>query len=136
VSHGLHPAAEAELGDAAHYYATQASRAIADAFLAEYERVIQLLVENPQRGPHLEGRLRVYHFDRFPFCVIDDVNVATGPRIFAVAHQRREPGYWGGRTASSPGEDRFFKRPFSLWTAPRARQNRGRTPRNTAPEAP
>jgi pimeloyl-ACP methyl ester carboxylesterase len=33
-------------------------------------------------------------------------------------------------------EDRIFKRPFSLWTAPRARQNRGRTPRNTAPEAP
>ena len=43
MSHWLHPAAEAELGDAAVYYAEHASLAIAEAFLAEYERVRDLL---------------------------------------------------------------------------------------------
>ncbi len=43
--YAIHPDAEAELGDAAMYYATHASGMIAAAFLAEYERVCDLLVE-------------------------------------------------------------------------------------------
>jgi hypothetical protein len=46
VSYSIHPDAEAELGDATVYYATHASRMIALAFLAEYERVRDLLIEN------------------------------------------------------------------------------------------
>ena len=54
--HGLrerlvHPDAESELGNAAVYYATHASAMIALAFLAEYERVRDLLIENQQLGP-------------------------------------------------------------------------------------
>ena len=62
----LHPDAEAELGEAARYYAEHASRAIAEAFLLEYERVRDLLIANPARGSHDEAGLRRYHFDRFP----------------------------------------------------------------------
>lgn len=98
MSHWLHPEAEAELGDAAVYYATHASVAIAEAFLAEYERVRDLVIENPQRGPHLDASLRVCHFDRFPYSLIYAEDQASGPQIYAVAHQRREPGYWGDRT--------------------------------------
>jgi plasmid stabilization system protein ParE len=58
VSHWLHPYAEAELGEAAVYHAQHASLAIAEAFLAEHERVRDLIIENPQRGPHAEGGLR------------------------------------------------------------------------------
>ena len=46
----LHPEAEAELGDAAVYYAQHASVAVAEAFLAEFERVRDLPIENPHRG--------------------------------------------------------------------------------------
>ena len=70
MSHWLHPDAEIELGDAGVFYATHASLAIAEAFLAEYERVRDLLIENQQRGPHGEGGLRVYHFDRFPYTIV------------------------------------------------------------------
>jgi plasmid stabilization system protein ParE len=70
VKYWIHPEAEADLGDAAVYYATHASRAIAEAFLAEYERVRDLLVENQQRGPHGAGGMRIYHFDRFPYTVV------------------------------------------------------------------
>lgn len=97
MSYWLHPDAEAELGDAALYYAQNASRAVAEAFLAEFERVRDLLVENPQRGPHGEHGLRVYHFDRFPYTVMCEAEERAGPQIFAVAHQHRETGYWAER---------------------------------------
>lgn len=97
MSYWIHPDAEAELGDAAVYYAKHASRLVAEAFLAEYERVRDLLVENQQRGPHGDFGMRVYHFDRFPYSVIYDENEDVGPQIYAVAHQSREPGYWAAR---------------------------------------
>jgi hypothetical protein len=50
VTYWLHPDAEAELCEAAVYYAEHASRAVAEAFLAEFERIRNLLVENEARG--------------------------------------------------------------------------------------
>ena len=97
MSHWIHPDAEAELGDAAVYYAAHASRAIAEPFLAEYERVRDLIIASPRRGARAEFGLRVYHFDRFPYTLIYAEDAALGPQIFAVAHQHREPGYWTDR---------------------------------------
>lgn len=97
MSYLLHPDAEAELGDAAVYYAKHASVAVAEAFLLEFERVRDLLVENQGRGPHGEFGFRVYHFSRFPYSVIYEENASVGPQIYAVQHQHREPGYWLGR---------------------------------------
>jgi toxin ParE1/3/4 len=98
VSYWIHPDAEAELGDAAVYYAEHANLAIAQAFIAEFERVLDLLVANPQRGPHGDFGFRVYHFDRFPYTVVYEDNPSLGPQVYAVAHQHREPGYWHQRT--------------------------------------
>jgi toxin ParE1/3/4 len=98
VSHWLHPEAEAELDDAAVYYAEHASAAIAGAFLAEYERVRDIIIENQQRGPHADGGFRLYHFERFPYTLIYEEDRERGPQIYAVAHQSREPGYWSART--------------------------------------
>jgi len=97
VSYWLHPDAESELGDAAQFYALHASALIAEAFLLEFERVMELLVENQQRGPHDDNGLRVYHFHRFPYTVFYEEDATRGPQVFAVAHQRREPGYWQER---------------------------------------
>ena len=97
MSYWIHPEAEAELGDSAVFYARHASRAIAEAFLAEFERVRDLLVQNQRRGPHVEFGFRAYHFDRFPYTVIYDED-PRGPQIYAVAHQRQQPGYWLQRT--------------------------------------
>lgn len=98
MSYWLHPDAEAELGDAAVFYAERANKMVAGAFLDEFERVVELIVENQQRGPHDEDGLRMYHFNRFPYTVLYEVDEANGPQIFAVAHQSREPGYWRDRT--------------------------------------
>lgn len=98
MSHRVHPDAETELGDAAVYYATKASISIAEAFLADYERVRDPLIENQQRGPQVDGVLRIYHFNRFPYTLVYEEHCELGPQIYAVAHQSREPGYWSSRT--------------------------------------
>ncbi|WP_093104651.1 hypothetical protein [Variovorax sp. CF079] len=72
-------------------------RLIAEAFLAEYERVLGLLLENQQRGPDGGHGMRIYHFDRFPCTVIYAEDASLGPQIFAIAHQSREPAYWSSR---------------------------------------
>ena len=97
MSHWIHPDAELELGDAAVYYAEHANRAIAEAFVAEFQRDRDLLIENQQRGQHGDFGFRVYHFDRFPYTVVYEEDFESGPQIYAVAHQHREPGYWVGR---------------------------------------
>jgi plasmid stabilization system protein ParE len=90
------PAALAELQDAADHYASQGGSGLAHMFVNEFERVVNLLVANPQLGATFRGGRRRYFFNRFPYSVIYQV---TGDelRIIAVAHQRRRPGYWRGR---------------------------------------
>ena len=50
MSYSIHTDTEAELGNLAVYYTTHASGMIALAFLAKYERVRDLPIENQQRG--------------------------------------------------------------------------------------
>ena len=92
----LHPAAESELTSAALYYAKEANRSIALAFLAEFERVSELVEGNQLLGTKSKVGLRVYPFRRFPYSIVYRESQA-GPYIYAVAHQRREPGYWLSR---------------------------------------
>jgi len=48
VTYQLHPEAEAELTSATLYYSKEANRTIAMAFLAEFERVAELVEANQQ----------------------------------------------------------------------------------------
>ncbi len=96
MSYWLHPEAEIELTDAALYYAEHASNIIANAFVTEFERVAALLELNQKLGSLACMGLRVYPFQRFPYSLVyreDD----SGPRLYAVSHQSREPRYWQDR---------------------------------------
>jgi plasmid stabilization system protein ParE len=97
MNYWLHPDAQFELEEAAVYYAAHASVAVAQAFLAEFDRVIALLVQNPMRGSPVRASLRRYHFRRFPYTVIYAQNPTDGPQVFAVFHQSRAPDYWRAR---------------------------------------
>ena len=96
MTYQLHPDAETELSNAALHYAKEASPGIALAFLAEFERVAALLESNQQLGTKAKMGLRVYPFRRFPYSIVYR-EVVSGPYLYAVAHQRQEPGYWLGR---------------------------------------
>jgi plasmid stabilization system protein ParE len=93
----IHAAAEAELGDALTHYAQHASLPVARAFLAEFERVLDTLVENQARGYLGDFGLRTYNFERFPYMVVYEED-ERGPHIYAIAHQHRESGYWLARS--------------------------------------
>ena len=97
MSYWLHEEAERELGDAAVHYAEQASQKIAIAFLAEFERVIEILELNQHLGTQKEEGMRSYPFRRFPYSIVFRENDEAGPQVYAIAHQSREPGYWQGR---------------------------------------
>lgn len=99
MNYWLHPEAEKELGDAAEYYQREASQQIAEAFIDTYLRTLVSIIDNPRRAPLNSHGLRSCHFERFPYTVIYEEDDDLGLQIYAVAHQRRAPGYWEGRSA-------------------------------------
>ena len=92
----LHPEAAAELGEAASFYAERAHRELGLAFIAEFERSINLLSERPELGALWRGTARRLPLRRFPYSVIYRLIDGT-IQVLAVAHQRRRPGYWRKR---------------------------------------
>jgi len=95
VSFSLHPRAEQELADAAAFYEERAGAALARTFLSEFERVVALLIQNPNLGTPASGPFRIHPLRRFPYSVVYR-SANEGLRIL-VAHQHRRPSYWRGR---------------------------------------
>lgn len=90
MTYSLHPQAEQDIADALDFYAKQAGPLVAERFLAEFERVAQLLVAYPDFGtPTTKGR-RIFPMRVFPYSVVYR-NIETGIRIVIVRHQRRKP---------------------------------------------
>jgi toxin ParE1/3/4 len=91
----VHPQAVLE-AQAAYKWYRDRNDAAAQAFLAELDRAVELISENPMRWPiHLHGT-RHFLLRRFPFGVVYR-ELGETLQIVAVAHGRRKPGYWKGR---------------------------------------
>lgn len=96
MSYSLHPGAEQDVADALDYYMEQAGPVVAGRFLAEFEYVAKLLVENPGFGTPTEKGRRTFPLRVFPYSVVYR-SVENNIRILIVRHQRRKAGYGGGR---------------------------------------
>lgn len=96
MTYFLEKVAEDELYDAAEYYLSKAGAQISNAFLAEFERTITIIVDNQKLGTILNEGIRIHPFRRFPYSIIYRESV-NGPVIYAVAHQHRRPKYWVDR---------------------------------------
>lgn len=92
----LHPAAAAELKEAAAFYTERANKELGLAFIVEFERSINLLGERPELGAVWRGTIRRLPLRRFPHSLIYRLTGDT-IQILAIAHQRRRPGYWTKR---------------------------------------
>jgi len=93
----VHPDAVAEARAAAQWY-RERSALTADAFLAELDRAVERIADNPERYPHYVRGTRRYLLLRFPFYLV--YREVTGKlEIVAVAHGRRKPRYWKKRIA-------------------------------------
>jgi plasmid stabilization system protein ParE len=97
VKVSLNVQAELELVEGAAYYAREANSEIANAFVSEFDRSAKLLSEFPKLGATWRGRVRRLPLRRFPYSVVYYLSESE-VRVLAVAHQRRRPGFWKGRT--------------------------------------
>ena len=86
------PEAEAEIREAFLWY-FERSPIAADAFRTEALDAIDLLEINALMWPEDEDGVRHYILRRFPYTVFYEIGGQT-VTVLAVAHQRREPGYW------------------------------------------
>lgn len=88
--------AEYELIESARYYAQEANAELGQAFLSEFERSVELLLEHPKFGAVWRGATRRLPLRRFPYSIVYELR-EDEVRVIAVAHQRRRPGFWKDR---------------------------------------
>ena len=89
-------AALAEFRDATAYYTTKADKKLGLAFVAEFDRVVDLIIGNPEIGRVFRGNIRRFVMRRFPYNVYYHT-VFGELHVLAIAHQSRRPGYWSAR---------------------------------------
>ena len=91
----FHPDAIEEAHAAYQWYHAR-SPGIAEAFLKELDRAVELILEHPdQWAPYVAGTRR-FVLHRFPYLIVFRESGET-VQIVAVAHARRRPGYWRER---------------------------------------
>ena len=87
--------AEEEMTESAIFY-EQESKGLGSNFLDEVENAIVRVCDYPELGHSYFGDLRRFVLARFPYSLlyaISDHKIV----IVAVAHNKREPGFWKNR---------------------------------------
>ncbi len=92
MSRSIHFEAEQDLVDAADFYERSAGPDLAARFFLEFERVEQLLAENPGFGTPISGGRRIFPLKGFPYSIVYRVQV-SGIRVLAVRHQSRKNSF-------------------------------------------
>jgi len=88
----LAPAAESDLEEAFHWYEGR-DAAAANAFRIEAFEAIDQLAADPMRWRTDATGNRRRLLKRFPYSIWFEVRAET-VTVLAVAHHRRQPGYW------------------------------------------
>jgi plasmid stabilization system protein ParE len=83
------PEAEADLADAVAWYDAH-SEALGERFLAEYSRVISLILEFPEAWPLFADDYRAVRFHKFPYRVVY-LPATDKLDVYAVMHLHRDP---------------------------------------------
>lgn len=97
MSRSLHRLARSELAAAFRFYRQEAGIRIAERFLDEFERIVQVIEHCPELGtPAGEGQ-RSYPMHDFPYSVIYSIK-SGALRILVVRHQHRDPSHGAGRS--------------------------------------
>jgi toxin ParE1/3/4 len=89
-------AAQREFNGALNRYLLDAGTTVAHKFNERVQQVLELICQMPEIGSPTPPQLRVMPLQRFEYSVVyrvDPLEIV----IIAVAHQRREAGYWAGR---------------------------------------
>lgn len=92
----FHPLAEQEALAAFRWY-EERNALVAKILVIELEAAMDLIAESPGRWPRISGRYRRFVVGRFPFSIVYMLRDGY-VEVIALAHHRRRPGYWVGRT--------------------------------------
>lgn len=92
----LHRHAEQDIDSAFQFYRKNGSGKVALRFLAEFERVADLVERNPEIGTPTNGGRRTYPLRKYPYSLIYKA-IPNGVRILVVRHHRRAPDYGDDR---------------------------------------
>ncbi len=90
-----HREAEAELIQAAKYYDAKQTGLGAD-FLDNADLAVANILKNPLTYPVVDGDLRRYPMERFPYCFYFRIE-GGDIRILVIKHHSRHPDYWKDR---------------------------------------
>ena len=96
MSYVFHPAAMQELDQAVDYYNEHGGNALAQDFLNEVYRVVEMVHNNPGFGASIGDQQRRYAIQRFPYSIIFGP-IPQGIRVLAIEHHKQRPAYWQGR---------------------------------------
>ncbi len=97
MTHDFHPEAREEYIEAAAWYEKQRT-GLGDEFIAAVESAIALILCDPGRFSPVDGHFRIFRLKRFPYNLyFEHLSARQHIRIFAVAHHRRNTGYWHSR---------------------------------------
>ena len=96
MNRSIHPRASQDLIAAAAFYRQNGSANVATRFLDEFERVVNLLAQNPGFGTPFGLPRRIYPMRVYPYSIVYKAT-AEGIRILAVRHQRQLPNYGESR---------------------------------------
>ena len=88
--------ADRELTEGAVFYAREGGAEVGLAFIAEFERALDLLCRHPRLGAPWRNNRRRFPLRKFPYSIIYYVR-DDELRVIALAHHRRKPEYWSGR---------------------------------------
>lgn len=90
------PAARAEFAEVTRRYAVEAGRFYATDFRNEVHHTLALLSDHPAMGTPAASNTRRMVIHRYPYSIVYRIDSDT-LRVLAVAHHRRQPGYWSER---------------------------------------
>ncbi len=91
----FHPEAISEATEARRWYASKRQEA-ADGFLRELRAGYDAVAESPSIYPYYAKPYRFYKLKRYPYLIVY-LESDDAVDILAVAHAKREPGYWMSR---------------------------------------
>jgi plasmid stabilization system protein ParE len=91
----IHPLASRELEEAALFY-DRRMPGLGKRFLASVEKAIEQVLLFPEAAPVVGRTVRQKVLNRFPYNLVYVFEKNT-VLFVAVAHQKREPTYWGDR---------------------------------------
>ena len=97
VTYSLHRLAERDLEEAFQFYLKRGSGKVALRFLAEFERVADLIDINPEIGTRTNADRRTHPFRKYPYWLIYKTT-GTDVRILVVRHKRKKQEYGSDRS--------------------------------------